>query len=413
MEPVYGYITFIDEMNAEGAKIYINDQLVDSVPAFKIKARVGANKVRFEKPGFITPEDEYVVYVKEDENTDFSISMEVSRKVTFVTTPSRAEVFINDERVGFTPYTTLLAAGYHNILLKKSAYSSQKLVKYIDERSSILSDTVKVKLLIKYPLKINSEKEGLDIKLIPLDYKNLELNYSAKTQGEILVPYGHYELSLVDNGKITFKGKIDHNENRKQDRIIPSYSKTSFTYLTGDFISSDNYQASFGRACLFPAAGLSTSLVNVQVYNFNINNVEYKTLIPYVFLLNWEWRLGGSILRQLDVCVLGSVKWTPGLKIFDFHLDDEYYDASMWNYFYGIEISSRISFFNANIKIGKQMFNGTVNIWDNTTEEYDAAREIPVDVDNFIISVGVTITGKVFKSNNMLRLWRKPFVGKY
>lgn len=410
---VFGFITFIDEMNGEGAKIFINDQLVDSVPNFKVKVRVGENRVRFEKPGYITDEDEYLVNVNKGEITDFNVSMEVSRKVTFITQPSKAQVFISGERVGFTPYTTLLAAGYHDILLKKSGYSSQKLIKHIDEKSAILNDTVNVKLLINYPLKINSEKKGLGISLIPLDHKDLDLNINAKTPAEILVPYGDYELILKNGKKTTFKGKIAYNENRKQNITIPSYSKTSFTYITADFVNIDNYQASLGRACFLPATGLSTSLINVQYYNFKINNNEYKTLMPYVFLLNWEWRLGGSILRQLDVCVLGSVKWTPGLEILNFHLDDGYYDATMWNYFYGIEISSRISVFNVNIKIGKQLFNGTVNIWDNTKQEYNAGQAVNVDIDNFIISVGITISGRVFKSNNMLRLWRKPLVGKY
>ena len=121
--------------------------------------------------------------------------------------------------------------------------------------------------------------------------------------------------------------------------------------------------------------------------------------------------MGGSILRQLDVCLLGSVKWTPGLKVTNFHLDDAYYDAAMWDYFYGLEISSRISYFNANVKIGQQMFNGDINIWDNANEEY--SDKINVNVHDFIISVGITISGKVFRSNNMLRFWKKPLVGKY
>ncbi len=412
LEPVFGYLTIIDEINSEGAKVYLNDQFIDSIPMFKRKIRVGESIIKVKKPGFIASEDEYTVNVVEGENTDLFINMEVSKEVTFFSKPNRAEVLINDERVGFTPVTTLMPAGYHNILIKKSGYSSQKLIKHIDERSEITKDTVVIVLLNNYPLSIISEKKGLEIKLDPLDHSNLELTVNSKTPSKILVPYGHYELSLINRGRTTFKGTINHNEGRKKDIIIPSYSHTSITAITADFINIDNYEISLGRSALFPSTGLSTSLVNIQYNNFVIDSVEYKTFIPHVFLLNWDWRLGGSILRQLDVCVLGRVRWTPGMQIIDFHLDDKYFDATMWSYFYGIEISSRISYFNANIKIGQQIFNGTVNIWDNTEGEF-TENGINVDIENLVISIGITISGKVFKSNNMLRLWRKPFVGDY
>ncbi len=411
LEPVFGYLTVIDELNSEGAIVYLNDQLIDSIPIFKRKIRVGESKIRVEKPGYIAEKSDYLVNVVEGENTDLYINMEVSRQVIFISKPHKAEVYINDELLGFTPFTTLLPSGYHNILIKKSGYTSQKFIKHIDERSEIQIDTIRTNLLVNYPLNIVSEEKGLNIKLDPLEHDNLEFQIDSKTPNEILIPYGQYELTLSDDKNTKFRGIINHDEKRKKDIIIPSYSKTSFYAITADFVNINNYEVSIGRAAMFPATGLSTSIVNIQYYNFEFNNVEYKTLMPYVFLLNWDWRLGGSILRQLDVCVLARVKWTPGLQIVDFHLDDAYYDVTMWNYFYGIEISSRISYFNLNFKVGKQLFNGTINMWDNTDGYTD--QKININTDDFIVSLGVTISGKVFKSNNMLRLWRKPFVGKY
>ncbi len=412
LESVFGYLTIIDELNSEGAKVFLNDQFIDYLPIFKLKATVGDNRIRVEKPGYIAAEDEFIVNVLEGENTDLYIDMEVSRKVTFVSKPHKAQVFINDERLGFTPVSKLLAAGYHDILIKKSGYSSQKFIKHIDERSEIIDDTISISLLLNYPLSIISEEKDLEITLDPINHSNLEITIDSKTPSEILVPYGQYQLTLSDKGGTTFKGIINHNDKRKQNIIIPSYSRTSFTAITADFINTNNYEISLGRSAMFPNSGLSTSIVNIKYYNFEVDNIEYKTIIPYVFLLNWDWRLGGSILRQLDVCVLGRVGWTPGMQIVDFHLDDNYYDATMWNYFYGIEISSRISYINLNCKIGKQIYNGTVNIWDKNESKYTGNGH-NVNVDNFVVSLGVTIGGNVFKSNNMLRLWRKPFVGNY
>jgi hypothetical protein len=312
--------------------------------------------------------------------------------------------------MGFTPLTQMMHAGYHNIQFKKSGYSSVRFIKHIDE-SSGEEETFHQVLLPSYPLNIVSEKEGLDIELLPLDNKTIEIEGQYKTSDEILTPYGNYELTLKDDGRQTFKGKIKHRETRNQNLVVPSYSRTSFQYLTGDFVNIENFEASFGRSAIFPNSGLSTSLINVQYNVFEINEVKYETITPFVFLLNWDWRLGGSIFNQLDVCVLGRVKWSPGLKITNFHLSDDYYDASMWSYFYGIEISSRINYFNLHIKIGKQIMTGEVSVWDTENEEYYTEGH-PFNLDNFIISIGFTLNGKVYKNNNMLRLWKKPLAVK-
>ena len=339
-------------------------------------------------------------------------NMEVSKKVRIITDPPKAKVYINGENIGFTPVTELLPAGYHDIQVKKSGYSTINLVKYIEETSGD-EETIELKLFKNYPLDIKSEKDGLNIYLNPIDHKTIELEGAFKTPSEVFIPYGRYELTLKDDGQTTFKGVVNHNESRKKNVVVPSYSRVSFQYLTADFVNVDNFEASFGRSSIFPNSGLSTSLINVQynVLEDSIGN-KYKTIMPFVFLLNWDWRLGGSIFNQLDVCVLGRVKWTPGLKITNYHLDDNYYDASMWSYFFGIEITSRISYFNLNIKIGKQIMNGTVNVWDPDLEYSTGKPPVNVKLDNFIISIGFTLNGKVYKNNNMLRLWKKPLAVK-
>jgi hypothetical protein len=410
LEPLYGYITFIDEMNAEGAEVYVNGKLYGNVPIFKERIKVGENIITVRKPGFMMSEEEIIVDIKRDEIQNVYIPMEVSKEVDIKTNPPKALVKVNGEQVGFTPTSIILHAGHHEIQIKKTGYSTVKLVKYIEETSSD-EDSISVTLLRNYPLNITSEKEGLEIILEPLDNKTIELEGSYKTQEEkVLVPYGSYELTLKDDGKPTFIGKIKHRENRNQNLVVPSYSRTSFQYLTGDFVNIENFEASFGRSAIFPNSGLSTSLINVQYNVFEINGEKFETITPFVFFLNWDWRLGGSIFNQLDVCVLGRVKWSPGLKITNFHLSDDYYDASMWSYFYGIEISSRINYFNLHIKIGKQIMNGEVNLWDYNEDEYGGVK--PFSMDNFIISIGFTLNGKVYKNNNMLRLWKKPLAVK-
>jgi hypothetical protein len=92
------------------------------------------------------------------------------------------------------------------------------------------------------------------------------------------------------------------------------------------------------------------------------------------------------------------------VNFFDFH------DASMLTYFYGIEISTRLSVFNLNVKLGQQVMEGEVNVWDKEQGEY--TNFFDINEDNFIVSFGFTLNGRVSGSNNMFRLWRKPVVNQ-
>lgn len=431
LEPIFGYLTFVDKQFAEGAEIFINDKSVGKVPMFKVKARVGTHKVRFEKPGYIPAETEYSLTVQEKLNTDFDVTMQVARKINFETDPSSAEVMLDGSRIGFTPVTSIVNAGEHSILIKKSGFATEKLVKLINETTPD-EETIKVKLRSVNPLEISSEKEGLLIHLEGTkDLRNIEIDNSLKTPASMPLPFGKYKISLFDGNKTLYKSTINHTPEITKRGKLPSYSRSSFHVLSGNFVDKDNFEASFGRILIFPGSGLSTALFNVDYMNLDstqvmdVNNIlatnkfstqdtivrtlseNYgRTLSPYIFFLNWDWRVGGSVFRQLDVNFLGRVKYTPGLKFLSFNLPD-FSDVEMQYYFYGIEVSTRLSSINLNFRFGKEIKTGNLNYWDVLTSKYSDVK-IPLKQDQLVASVGITLNGRVFKANNMLRLWNKP-----
>jgi hypothetical protein len=430
LEPIFGYLTFVDKQFAEGASIYINDQNIGKVPLFKVKTRVGNNKVRFEKPGYVPLEKEYTISIQEKQITDFDVSMQVARKINFVTEPSSAEIIMDGSRIGFSPISTLVSAGNHEILIKKSGFASEKISKIINETTPD-EESVNLKLREVKPLFIQSEKDGVLVKLSGIgDLKNVAIDNTSKAPSNIPLPYGNYKISLIDGDKVVFKSTIEHSPEILERGKLPNYSRSSFHYLTGNYIDQNNFEASFGRIHIFPNSGLSTALINVEQrlitndsnggYRFeDMNNYDLlkdsvgdlKTLAPYLFFMNWEWRLGGSVLRQLDVNLLGRVKYTPGLKSLnsDVHVPG-YSDVSMRSYFYGFEVSSRFSYANLSFRFGRQINNGKINYWDDNKGHYNASVDIPIKEDQYVASLGITLNGKVYKSNNMLRLWDKPLV---
>ncbi|MDZ4203942.1 MAG: hypothetical protein U1C46_03885 [Bacteroidales bacterium] len=263
-----------------------------------------------------------------------------------------------------------------------------------------------------FPLTIKSEKTDLCITLEGMKgLSQVVIENEYKTPGKMMLPYGKYRVALDDEGIITYKGKLAHYENRKNIKMLPSYSSSSLHFLTADYININSMEASLGRIVLFPQTGLSTSILTTKYHVFeDEQGEEYKTLIPSVLLLNWDWRIGGSILRQFDICALGRVKWAPGLKILKINLED-FYDATVWDYFLGMELSSRISFFNINFRIGHQVFDGVINVWSEENAAY-SDNTIKVIMGSPVVSAGITFTGKVAGANNLLRVWRKPLANQ-
>jgi hypothetical protein len=55
-----------------------------------------------------------------------------------------------------------------------------------------------------------------------------------------------------------------------------------------------------------------------------------------------------------------------------------------------------------------QFFDGTLNVFNSLTAKYDEALAVPVNTKMPVISLGVTICGRIDRNNNMLRIWQQP-----
>lgn len=424
LESIFGYLTFADKQFAEGATVYVDGQKIGQVPLFKVKTKIGIHKVRFEKSGYVPLSEENEVVVEEKKVTDFDVSMFVARKVTFETNPPYAEIVIDNNRIGFTPVTTIVNEGKHEILVRKGGFATEKFTKLINN-SSPDDEIQKIELRAIYPLKIESERNGLQIDIKGLDQtQNVVLNEKYVTPASIPLPYGKYSVTLSDGTRKFYKGNINHNENIISRGKLPNYSRSTFHLLEGrigfnqndenigsikNITDIDNFEASFGRILVFPNTGLSSAIINTDYNVVRTDSVNYKTLAPYFFFLNWDWRLGGSVLRQLDVNLLGRARYTPGIKFTGVNIPG-LTDVEMQSYFYGFEVSSRLSYFNLNFRFGRQINIGKLNFWDEAQKSYFEEGTDTERIDKWIGSIGFTLNGKVYKSNNMLRLWQNPII---
>lgn len=433
MKSITGYLTVIDNRNANGATVFVNDVNIGTIPAFKLRTKVGEQRIKIHKDGYLAEKELYKVKINEDSITDLYISMVYYKEVNITTNPQSAEVFVNNERQGFTPTKVILKEGKNEISIRNSGYLTYNQTINIEKDQPSVSSDLSVLLRMNYPIRINAEAKARAV----IKENGNEIA-DGFVPGEISIPYGKYKLELYEKNKLRFSGSLNHNG--KQAIKVPIHSWGTFTTLVADYYYQKNATESkmgnitknvfnlfakgeFGRFNVF-IPGLSTSLLNATVFKVTeeflnktvvLGETEIKFENQYVFsgsclFLNGEFRTGGSVFKNLDFNLLGSYVWHPTLPdVIPFsHITGT-------EKFYGVEIGTRISHLNVNLKIGKEIFNGDYNycLPKVSTETKNTYIAMPVAMNNIVISIGFTLGQKVAHSNNMLRLWKKPLIGSY
>ncbi len=358
-------------------------------------------------------------------------------------TPLGADVLANGEKIGITPCLISLEKGNHKIELHKADYLTLKKYLFIGGSGSRIVDTLEYSLKKTIATYIKSDLKKTDL----LITNHLDTVLFKRIPAEIDLPFGRYKMELFNSERKCFKGTVQFNGQKKI--IVPCYSKGTFEILGVDYFFSKpllknnaNYNlyhllatGQFGRFTILP--GLSTSIVKVSIFqiddkykdtetaivNKNTSDtiqLKYPNYISAVSLpfINAEFRVGFPLFRSLDICALGSYALYPkATKVATFN------HVSGHDIFIGIELASRISICNVNIKIGSKTLSDisynfytkenkqiSINIGRNYSNHY---YTIPAKLQQFIVSIGFTLGQGKGYSNNMLRLFRKPVFTNY
>jgi len=419
LKPLIGTLSILDDGKAESAQAFINNQFIGTVPFVKTPFNSGEYSVILKKDGYLSVEKEYKIKIKPNQDTVLRVSMEIFKEISFITEPTKAEISVDGDILGLSNDTFAIHALHHTVMIKKSGYATESFNIFIDENTPN-GQVIRTQLKENHPLTVLNEGKG-KYKLSLQGIDSLSSVYlvdeNRMTGKENLLPYGKYKLTLKDGETVVYEGLHVHSAQYRPKIVLPVYSRNSIRALALDFYNRNNFEVSLGMNELFGGAGLTTTIFNLQYLHTEGNtNSEQSTsskdtlsmLIPNIFFLNWDLRFGGSIFRCLDFCVLGRFKYTPGLKTIDVNIKG-YDDASMINYFYGIELSSRLSYFDVNCKIGRQIFDGKCFKYDRASSAY-LADAIPVHLSQPVISFGIVVHGPVERANNMIRIWKRPLM---
>lgn len=424
-----GFLSISGNTDADNALIYVDDRKVGSVPAYKIKVGVGKHSLRFEKDGFKTEQEEYETEIEENNETRLHITMRKYVHCQVNSVPELAEIVVDGKSVGFTPMRIALTEGTHKIDIQKEGFLTY--TKNITIEPEAGNHDINATLESSHPLKIVSDEPGYEI---VIKRKKQVIQSGMKTPAEVLLPYGKYTLLLKrDNGKKAYKGPFRHTSKKKTLNIL-TYARYNFSILGADyFINPQHYNtlmedgqqvhmfrrlgdAYFGKVKILP--GLSTTIAKTSFFllekdfsemvlpeteDLKAQNMPHYMMSASCILLNADIRIGGAILKNLDINVLGSYTWYP-----DYSKIVSLSHVHGHDIFAGIELTTRFQVFNLNLKMGAQIFSGEYLIQrekKSSSNTQNLITAFPAQYAGFVISAGISLGTKDNRGNNLLRVW--------
>lgn len=423
MQPISGFITLSGNDLSIGAKILMDDFEIGTVPVNLLSVPEGRHVLRFEKEKLMTVGDSMIINVEANTELKLNVEMRPFLQSKVVSTPVGAEVYVDNVLVGHTPAVVNLTDGEHDIEVRMHNYFSYK------ERVKIRHDREKnfdVTLHKIHPLHVSCDDDNI---AMSLRQGNKYVATDVILPNEVSVPYGRYTLELWrPNGKRAYKTTINHTEKSGKFNLMTfptahhhilglTYGLSTSAMNDFDNIYSPMATAILGQLQIAP--GLSTNVIRASLYSINADHKDkkiakegqYNAMTYYDYLLglsclfiNADFRIGGAVIRNIDVSLLASYAWMPPLtEILPFS------HISGHDVFVGAEFSSRIPYFNLSVRAGWQMVSGFNHISRKSANSIEKPADSyvsdPLNISNFVISVSATLGGKNSKGNNILRLF--------
>jgi len=234
----------------------------ENIAVFKLPK--GEHTFRFTKAGFgdetkkisITKDDTIRVTLKPGVTTTKN---KLPGYISITSEPSGAEVYINDQRLGVTPFTTDLTAGEHNLRLQKLMYESYQGTFTLSEKESKEIPLIKLKPMYGfYSVTTNPSgaKVYLDNKAVgiaPITKTRIESGtHSLRIETTDKLYHPHEEQLTVKNGdELNLKVDLLPAFGRLTVKSIPESGAK--VYLDDKEVGTtpyDNAQQSSGRYLL-------------------------------------------------------------------------------------------------------------------------------------------------------------------
>ena len=203
LRPAYGWIEVKGSGDLVGAKVYVDNTSVGSIPFKSDKLSSGEHTLRVVQKMY----KDYIEKITVSDNQTLTINPVLKpnfANVTF-TTLDGAEIWVDRKLHGTTSWTGRVEYGDHEIEVKKASHRSQKKVYTINSESKGITINLPSPLPIYGSLAIDTKPIGSSI------YINGELKGETPLLlSKILI--GSYEIEVRKDGKLPLKSTLTINE---------------------------------------------------------------------------------------------------------------------------------------------------------------------------------------------------------
>lgn len=203
-----------------GASIFVDGEFAGTTPKFVRDIKVGKRQITVEKDGYAS--NTKTIDVLYDKTAEYNFDLIVGRKVTIITEPEEADIYVNDAIIGQSPITFNLdytkqnkikinKNGYHIVydeipqgsLLKEKTYKLERQSKITINKAIKVNTpkTVKNKNYIDERTIMGCSLSGLNARPGGVS-SSLYVNFGSKSQYGAFVE-GAYQANNYDNSSIS------------------------------------------------------------------------------------------------------------------------------------------------------------------------------------------------------------------
>ena len=415
MQARTGLLNINDMGNAREADVFIDDEPAGSVPVTGLRVSAGNHVLTIRKDGFVSDATLYDLRIPENRDTTVFVSMTRFGQYHFSSTPSGAGVYIDGDYIGETPFDYNMLSGKHQVLLRRNGYADR-----VTTMETEFGDVVHEKhfqLQQTYPLYITCDIDSLSVVVSQGDETFVS---GVKTPASVHLPFSrkNYRLELfsASQRKPVYRGPLPFRKEGKTTHKVLTFSRANFQPLVADLQfhtpTAEGYHQ-FGELRLLNFKifqGLSTSFLKVSAFRGaepveEMRNSQWIPAFTCLFL-NYDFRMGGRILENLDVCALGEAAWYPHY-LSEIKLPLSFMSGLEW--FAGGELTSRLPGFNLHVKAGYQNYLTpqviAPTLWASPREGGDFVQKSVPFPGALVFSIGVSLGGNDSKGENMIRLF--------
>ena len=174
--------------NVPNAEVYLDGDKVGNTPYYSVNTLIGKHQLSVRQKGYGNYTE--AIEILKGGETEKDVTLSNIIEVAIESAPDSATIFLDGNRVGFTPYRTQLNAGQHTIRLTKENYYSEEKSMNIDQGGSVQRFTLRPNFTM---VNLSANKGGASFSVdnkyvskLPVAVKHGEHKFSASR-------WGHYK----------------------------------------------------------------------------------------------------------------------------------------------------------------------------------------------------------------------------